>query len=373
MQGARTALRASVVIPTYNRCSVLARVLSALTRQSVPAEQFEVIVVADGCTDDTAEFCRRLAREVPYTLRLVEQENAGTPEARNAGVRAARAPLIIFVDDDVVPSPELVAAHLAAHGPDEDDDIVAIGPLLPPPDRRLNAWGAWEERTLSWQYADMEAGRWKPTYYQFYTGNASVARRHILDAGGFNPLFRRAEDIELGSRLDARGCTFVFLPHARAWHYVHRRFASWAAMPVAYAWAAVTMGRSGRTADFARDVSFYGQRNHAVRFVTRLCLGSAWRVASVTSILRLLAVAGWAVRLSPVSYAACSVIYNLRYYDGMAADLGSAQLFWRLAGAASAARKSANERTLIAACAEVLGGYAAQDPAEVRREAGASV
>src|SRR5258707_5284128 len=54
-----------------------------------------------------------------------------------------------------------ISAHLAAHAPDASDNVVAIGPLLPPPDMRLNAWGEWEERTLCKQYDAMEAALWR--------------------------------------------------------------------------------------------------------------------------------------------------------------------------------------------------------------------
>src|SRR5258708_15693824 len=214
-QAPRQELRASGVIPPYNRCRSRGGVLAALARKTAPAGSFEVLVVADGCTDGTAECCRRLTATMPYALRLVEQPNGGPATARNLGVREARAPLIVFVDDDVVPDEELLAAHLAAHAPDANDNVVAIGPLLPPPDIRLNAWGEWEERTLCKQYDAMEAALWQPSYHMFYTGNASLSRRHILHVGGGDPAFRRPEDIVLGNPLSVRGNNFAYLPHPR--------------------------------------------------------------------------------------------------------------------------------------------------------------
>ncbi len=345
-----------MVIPTYNRCRSLERVLAALARQTVPAGSFEVLVVADGCTDGTAACCRRLAATMPYALRLVEQPNDGPASARNLGVREARAPLIVFVDDDVVPDEELLAAHLAAHAPDASDNVVAIGPLLPPPDMRLNAWGEWEERTLCKQYDAMEAALWQPSYHMFYTGNASLSRRHILDVGGFDPAFRRAEDIELGNRLSVRGDTFAYLPHARGWHYVHRSFASWMQMPVAYAGASVMIGRNGRTVDVARDLSFYVDRNAAVRLTTWLCLGRPRLVALATQALHAAAVAGWACRLAPVASLMCSVIYNLRYYDSMAAEIGGAKTFWRLVELAGKhAAANGKHEDVFAALEQALG------------------
>ena len=67
------------------------------------------------------------------------------------------------------------------------------------------------------QYAAMERGDWEATSRQFYTGNASVARRHLLDAGGFDPAFRRAEDVELAYRLGAAGAPL----HVRSSRHRH--------------------------------------------------------------------------------------------------------------------------------------------------------
>ncbi len=374
LRAAATGLRASVIIPTYNRRAVLVRVLRALAKQTVPADLYEVLVVADGCTDGTGAVCRELADEMPYSLRLIEQDNAGPAAARNHGVREAHAPLIVFIDDDVVPSAELLEAHLAAHAPDGDDTVIAIGPLLPPPDVRLNAWGAWEERTLCGHYAAMESGRWTASHRHFYTGNASLVRQRILEAGGFDPQFRRAEDIELGSRLEAAGCTFAFLPHARAWHYVRRSFASWAAMPCAYGRASVMMGRTGRLWIVEIDFWCYSKRNPAVRLLTRLCLGSQLRTTIATGALRLIATAGWFARLSPLAYAACSLMYNMRHYEGLAAELGSSQIFWHLVDAAAATRRAGMSDIFLAACASALESkMSAAQHEPVHGEIGASV
>lgn len=367
------APHASVVIPTYNRRTSLERVLRALGRQTVAPATFEVVLVVDGCTDGTAEMCRRLLPELPYTLRVIEQMNAGPAAARNRGVGEARAALIVFIDDDVVPDERLIETHLAAHsGDEEEDSIVAIGPLLPPQDERLNAWGAWEERSLCGHYADMQAGRWQPTYRQFYTGNASLYRRHILAAGGFNAHFLRAEDIELGLRMRDLGCTFIFLPEARGWHYVHRTFASWANMPVAYGRAAIMMGRRGQTREVAHLASEYYGRNLPTRLCVRLCLGSSVRVALATHLLHALAVASWALRLSVVAYASCGILYNLRYYVGLAGELGGWRPFWRWIGAARRASSSPESyAVLLAVTARLLGQATDEQPIPTEVEVGA--
>ena len=99
-------LTVSVVVPTYNRCDRLHRVLTALAAQTFPRTSFEVIVVSDGSTDGTDEYLR--SDRPPLQLVAVMQPNRGPGPARNAGVERARGRLILFVDDDVVAAPDLV-------------------------------------------------------------------------------------------------------------------------------------------------------------------------------------------------------------------------------------------------------------------------
>lgn len=324
------ALCASVVIPTYNRRAILERVLGGLSRQTVPSGTFEVMVVADGCTDDTVTMCRELEGKMPFQLYLIEQANAGPAAARNRGVQESHARLVIFLDDDVVPDEGMVAAHLASHAPDGEDSLVAIGPMLPPRDKRLNAWCAWEERNLCAGYAAMEAGNVETTYRRLFTGNVSVMRDHIIQVGGFDPAMFRNEDIELGRRLHAHGCTFAFLPNARGWHYVNRSFASWLNIQETSALGELAIGRIHGSAEVMGDIAEYHARHPLVRLCVRVCAGSPVLVALVTQVLRICAVAGWALHVPLLSDACCSLIYNLRFFDTLGAGLGGRRQFFRM-------------------------------------------
>ncbi len=323
------AMTVSVVMPTHGRRASLLRVLRALDRQTTPAGLFEVVVVCDGDVDGSTAACRALAPRLSYPLCVLDQPNEGPAAARNRGVAAARAPLIVFLDDDVVPDEGLIAAHLEAQS--GEGLRVTIGPLLPPPGARLNAWGAYEERTLCRQYDTMTAGWWPPNFRQFYTGNAALLKRHIVDVGGFDAAFRRAEDVELALRLCDRGLHFVFLPHARGWHYVRRSFASWLRLPTAYGAADVAMARAGRP-ELLGDVAseFRANRSEAVRRLTLLCAGRPALARAAGAALGLLARASSRVGPTRLADASCSLIFNLRYYDGLAGALGGRAAFLQL-------------------------------------------
>jgi GT2 family glycosyltransferase len=314
-----TELTVSVVVPTFNRRDRLHRVLEALGRQAdVPA--FETVVVSDGSTDDTDEYLA--SADVPIPVVARRQANQGPAVARNHGVEVASGSLIVFLDDDVVPTPGLLAAHLAAHRR-LGDRAVVIGPMLDPPDHWMSMWVRWEQAMLSKQYRAMEKGEWMPTARQFYTGNASVRREHMIAVGGFDPEFRRAEDVELAFRLDGLGLTFAFEPSATGLHYAERSFDSWLATGRAYGRNDVVFaterGQRWILEVAAREL---GERRWPVRAVVRVAAGRPYAERVVERALITAARVADQFGRSGLNAAALSGIWNLEYYSGMVTQLG---------------------------------------------------
>src|SRR2546423_5552186 len=97
----------SIVVPTLRRAALLRRVLDHLERQATPAGSFEVLVVADANEQDVSLLDRAIA-DRPYSAKRLRAERPGASAARNVGWRVAAAPLILFVDDDILPEPSLV-------------------------------------------------------------------------------------------------------------------------------------------------------------------------------------------------------------------------------------------------------------------------
>ena len=94
----------SIIVPVYNGAETLDACLEALVGQSYPPEQFEVIVVNDGSTDETSRIAAR------YPVRLITLEsNEGRIVARNTGARAARFETLVFNDVRVIPERNLLA------------------------------------------------------------------------------------------------------------------------------------------------------------------------------------------------------------------------------------------------------------------------
>jgi glycosyltransferase involved in cell wall biosynthesis len=94
----------SVVVATLDRCEYLRLCLEALGRQTAPAEDFEVIVVDNGSSDETVSVATELCGELP-NVRYVREERRGLSVARNTGVAHSRAAIVAFTDDDAMPHP----------------------------------------------------------------------------------------------------------------------------------------------------------------------------------------------------------------------------------------------------------------------------
>jgi glycosyltransferase involved in cell wall biosynthesis len=116
----------SVIIPTYNRNSMLRETLDSLARQTYPADRFEVIVVDDGSTDGTGQTATEI---FPFVLRYFWQSNQGDAEARNLGARQSQADFLVFLDDDVLVEPGYIAHLLETHGESQKRIVVGTSHL----------------------------------------------------------------------------------------------------------------------------------------------------------------------------------------------------------------------------------------------------
>ena len=337
----------SVVIPTFNRKDSLHKTLDGLARQTYPTGQFEAVVVSDGSTDGTDEMLTAYARTSPYPLRVICQSNGGPARARNHGIQHAAGDVVVFLDDDVEPSPELLAVHAAHHAGQEN--TVVIAPMLPDPALlwREPVWIAWEHAMLQKQYTAWRTGQWDGCGpHHFYSGNASVRRTHLLAVGGFDEQFPRQEDVELAVRLEKqRGVRFVYAPEAVGTHRPQRRWASWLAVPQAYGRLDVVRARRGDTS-WETVRHGYAARNKATRLLARAVLPTPRCGRPLRAALLWAARAAYGLRRAGPAFAALSVIYNVHYLEGAQAELGSSAEMRRILSARLPASGAASESVL---------------------------
>lgn len=308
----------SIVTPTYNRRDSLERLLDGLRQQTYPFDQFEFVLVDDGSTDGTVDFVRGL--ELPFAVTVLQQAHAGPAAARNLGVANARGIFVLFLDDDVLPVPGVIEEHVRTHA--DAENLVVIGPMSPPEGWPRPAWIKWDEQTLQRQYRAMLAGEWACTPRQFYTANASLRRDRFQRTGGFDPRFKRAEDVELAFRLERAGARFAFNPRADILHFASRSFAAWRRTPYQYGRYDVVMQREGTYPTLDRAFEEFSNRHTLNRWVIRACLGRPRVGATAVALLSAGVLAADRPGAQRLAAWGLSSIFSILYWRGISDELG---------------------------------------------------
>lgn len=167
-------------------------------------------------------------------MRVLVQEHAGPGVARNLAARAGGRPLLLFLGDDMVPTPALVERHLARHEVDPAPEAAVLGHVRWHPDvarSRLTRWLEWSGAQFDYR-ALARGGGEEAGFGRFYSCNVSIKRKLFLAAGGFDPDFEfDYEDLDLGWRLHEQGMRLLYEPGAVALH-LHRH--DWASIERRY-------------------------------------------------------------------------------------------------------------------------------------------
>jgi len=217
----------SVVIPTRDRASHVSRSLQALARQSFPRERFEVLVVDNCSTDNTREVASEFEKSFAH-FRLLYESQPGAARARNCGIRDSAGEIVLLIDDDVIPSPQLLQEHWLAHRREPQSAILG---------RVTFPWNGSEspfrwvlthrpEYLQSFRFADPD----NVPFNHFYSCNVSLPRSAFAQVGLFDEEFRAYgfEDTEFGYRLVRSGVRIVFNPQAEGLHDFQRTFVQFA-------------------------------------------------------------------------------------------------------------------------------------------------
>ena len=197
----------SVIVACYNGAKTLLSCLEALQKLNYP--KYEVVLVDDGSNDRTPEITAQFS-SVRYIRHPVNQELSA---ARNTGIQAAQGELVAFTDSDCRPDEDwlhyLISDLLKGN-------FAGIGGhnLLPPEDSKVASAvmvspGGPTHVMLTDHLAEHIPGC-----------NMAFYKWALIEAGCFDPLFRRAgDDVDLCWRLQQNGCKLGFSPSGFVWHY----------------------------------------------------------------------------------------------------------------------------------------------------------
>ncbi|MFC1770794.1 glycosyltransferase [Candidatus Margulisiibacteriota bacterium] len=204
----------SVILGSFNQKEVLVKVIDSFANQTMPADEYELVVVDSSSSDGSDKLLASFKPSCHFQYQVCE--NKGKTAARNKAIELAKSDIILITDADMIADKNLVKTHYLAHKNADKPTCFEgltynLTKLEWPTDRnnlspyikrnyRLNA-------KLGWWY--------------FLTGNISLPKKVFFDANGFSEEFTGYgwEDLELGYRLSQNKTPLRYLKTAVNYHY----------------------------------------------------------------------------------------------------------------------------------------------------------
>lgn len=200
--------KVTVIIPTYNRSHLIRDAVESVLNQTY--QDFELIVVDDGSTDNTKEILSVYQDKLTY----IYQDNQGRSHARNHGIKLARGEYIAFLDSDDVWFLDKLARQVPVLE-SAPPDVVLVHGYKCIVDKNLQPVLGWELK-LRDLYALVE--KREETYENFlyfnclFTSTVLVRKTSLLEISGYDVFIEGREDLDLYLRLLLKGCHFTLIP-----------------------------------------------------------------------------------------------------------------------------------------------------------------
>ena len=186
----------SVVVPTYNEEKNIESCLTALTKQSIPRNTYEIIIVDGNSKDKTTEIAAK------YADMVIQQVSHGVGGARNDGAMAARGEIIATTDADCQPDEnwlEVIRDDFS------DDRVVAVtGYLDPMIPKEMHALESGAYKGAFWLANGLRWTGSKVGYHHLCGANTAFRRDAFLQVKGYSDL-AYSDDVEIAKRLSAYG------------------------------------------------------------------------------------------------------------------------------------------------------------------------
>jgi len=212
-------VKISAVICCYNREQQIARCIEAFKAQSLPKDQFELVLVNDGSTDNTGSVMREALKELNGTY-VEHGRNRALAAARNSALGVARGEYIFFSNDDTYPDPNMLEELLKTQEQYKGEKVAVCGyiPFSTPHDKKLFSTVIMNY-DLYFGYGRMKEGEKYP--FDYFIGSVCLEREAYFKHGiRYHEGFTRYgyEDIEVGYRFFKKGYRVVYNPRARMVH-----------------------------------------------------------------------------------------------------------------------------------------------------------
>jgi len=214
----------SVVVCTYNRQKFIGKALECLAEQTLPPEQFEIIIVDNNSTDQTAAISRSFIQRYPgLRTRYFLETQKGLSFARNRGLQEASFPIITYIDDDAEAVPaflETILRFMQAH----PRAVGAGGKIIPKYSESEEP--AWMSKYLNGFVGRLDYGE-KPRQFQqpamkYPAGcNMTYTASVLNEVGGFNnQLTFRSDDKHIYYVVSKVSTEVYYLPEAIVYHNI---------------------------------------------------------------------------------------------------------------------------------------------------------
>ncbi len=222
-----TVYPVSIIVCTHNRAALLPRVMRQLCAQDYPKDYFEIIIVDNCSTDDTAEVVQRFIPTCELRLCYVQENRPGVTFARNRGAQEACHPYLAYLDDDCTVSSDWLSQLVSGFGLDDQVSVVAGRVAIAYDDQVLPDWlGSVSKRWLAEFNFPGSNPRLLDNPMYICEGNMAIKKQAWKSAGGFlgidqfnSPHVAAQEIVYLLEQVQRQGCRVAFVPKAIADHH----------------------------------------------------------------------------------------------------------------------------------------------------------
>lgn len=202
-------IQVSIIIPTFNRQKTLIRTLDSLFAQTFPQENFEIIIVNDGSTDDTEKTILDIKRNHP-NISYIRQSNKGIAAARNKGIISSKGEIIGFTDDDCIVDSFWI--QNAVKSLNNTTFCGVQGKTLPE--------STIVRKKMLFHYAHSVKYTGKENYKSYQTCNIFYRKKYLIEISCFDEQLKYASDDDIALRLMRKGYKIHFDENILVYHEV---------------------------------------------------------------------------------------------------------------------------------------------------------